>query len=317
MIQKIITDEWETMMHSIVHEKNEEHTHVIGESRYIYLDVEFDEEVAKGFMPLHGDHEYRLEAYIPVVVNGKPVAAFETYSDGSISDSTHAYIEKQTWDFRKIAVEKMKKENSFKVNITEEIQKARTDRDAVSDEDLNFALSEKSIECSNFKEAYRIRKEKEVAEKAERDVTEAKLKAEKDEKDAELREKRRLKRLEWAQEHGSDQLRKGLEQGYSCLKQYEKEYGIWVLGDDYVWDRDGAVEEKIRSCPSLEALEIVEELVKDERIGQGNADIQWLPDGARALVKEEDWDEDTKKGCEAISVKIKDITGLWYQPVKW
>lgn len=126
---------------------------------------------------------------------------------------------------------------------------------------------------------------------------------------------RRLSRLAWAQEHGSDQLRKGLAQGYSCIKVYEKEYGVWVLGDEYVWDRDDVVEEKDISCPSLEALKIVEVLVKDERIGEGMADIKWLPYGLSALVADDDWDEDTKKGCESISVKIPGITGMWYKVI--
>lgn len=145
--------------------------------------------------------------------------------------------------------------------------------------------------------------------KAEQEIKDIETK-----KQDEAKKARRLSRLAWAQEHGSNQLRKGLEQGYSCIKVYEEEYGVWVLGNNYVWDRNDVVEEKDRSCPSLEALEIVEVLVKDERIGNRNADIKWLPDGLSALVADDDhWDEDTKKGCEAISVGIKGITGLWYK----
>jgi hypothetical protein len=157
-------------------------------------------------------------------------------------------------------------------------------------------------------EQNKIQKEKDDVAKAERLKTDAEALRQSAEK-----ETRRLARLAWAQEHGSARLRKGLEQGYSCIKQYEEEFSRFVLGEDYVWDRDNVVEEKTRSCPSLKALEIVEILIKDKRIGQGNADVQWLPDGLSALVKDEDWDEDTKQGCEAISVNIKGITGLWYK----
>lgn len=309
MIQKIKTDEWETMMHSIVHEKNIEHEHVVGETRYIYLEIGFDEDVAKGFLPLRGDHEYSLEAYIPLVVDGKPVADFEKYCDGSISDSARAYIQRQTWDFRSIAIEKMKKENSFKVNITEEVRKARADRDAVSDEDLDFALSEKSIECSNFKEAYRIRKEKEAVEKAEKDAAEAKTKAEQAKEEGEAEEKRRLERLEWAKHRGSDRLLKGLQHGHRCVKLYETEFGEYLIQDsDYVYDRDNKVETKNRSCPSLEALEEVERIEKIEGL---SASVVWLPDGIWELHKDESCEPDS--GCEAVSVDVKGTYGYWYK----
>jgi len=309
MIQKLKTDEWETMMHSIVHEKKEEHNHVLGESRYIFLDVEFDEEVAKGFLPLYGDHEYRLEAYIPVVVDGKPVADFEKYSDGSISDGARAYIKKQTWDFRKIAVEKMKKENSFRVNITDEIRKARADRDAVTNEALDYALSEKCIECSDFKEAYRIRKEKEAVEKAEKEAAEAITKAEQAIKDAEVEEKLRADRLEWAKKHGSDRLLKGFQHGHRCVKLYESELGEYLIQDsDYLYDRDNNVETKNRSCPSLKALEEVERIEKIEGL---SAAAVWLPEGTWALYKDESCEPDS--GCEAVSIDVKNTRGYWYK----
>ena len=192
-----------------------------------------------------------------------------------------------------------------------EIQQLEEKKDAQRIQEK--ADADAAAEKEKIEKPLREARERKYAE--EKEIRDAEEKVKKDAEASRLsaeKETRRLTRLAWAQKHGSDQLRKGLEQGYSCIKLYEEEFSRLALGEGYVWDRDNAVEEKTRSCPSLEALKIVEELIKDERIGQGNADIQWLPDGLSALVKDEDWDEDTK-GCEAISVKIKGITGLWYK----
>ncbi len=237
------------------------------------------------------------------------MAAFERYSDDSISETAQAYIKKHTWDFKKIAIEKMKQSGSFNVNITEELRKARADKEAVSDEDLDFALSEKSIECSEFKKAYALRKEKEQAEIVERESRVKAANAAQAKKDAEYKESRRLERLAWAQQHGSDRLRKGLEHGHACTKLYETEFGRHLIGDGgYVYDRDGRVETKDRSCPSIEALEEAEHIEKTKGL---SVSIVWLPEGTWELHKDETCEPDA--GCEAVRVDVRDTAGYWYK----
>jgi hypothetical protein len=119
---------------------------------------------------------------------------------------------------------------------------------------------------------------KEAQEKAERDRIEAEEKARKDAEDK-----------AWIDEHGSERLRKGYASGYRCLKLYETERAQSILGDDYVLDSK-EVEEKDRSCPSLEALQEVERL---KQVIEKGAAIVWLPQG----ISGED-----ETGCEAVKV---------------
>ncbi len=302
MKQIIKTEKSTNELHSKVHEKGEEHNHY--DNWKVSLTVEFEEKTAMGYLDMHNDGTFDL------VGKQTPRAAFQIWSDGSCED--HARIINGFTNFEDIAVEKMLKEKTYQVNIQAELATAREAYQEIDGVTLKEMLAAKESECQEY------RKNRQEKKDAEQKVKEEEMKAQQAIKDAEAKKQdeakkaRRLSRLAWAQDHGSDQLRKGLEQGYSCIKVYEEEYGKWVLGNGYVWDRDDVVEEKDRSCPSLEALEIVEVLVKDKRIGNRMADIKWLPEGLSALVADDDWD-DTKKGCEAISVAIPGITGTWYK----
>ncbi len=305
MKQIIKTEKSTHELHSKVHEKGEEHNHY--DNWKVSLTVEFDEKTAMGYLDMYTDGTFQL------VGKQTPKAIFQIWSDGSCED--HARIINGFTNFEDIAVEKMLKEKTYQVNIQAELATAREAYQEIDEEILKRMLAAKEEECQEYRKKRQEKKDSEQKVKEEEMKAQQAIKDTETKKQDEARKTRRLSRLAWAKEHGSDQLRKGLEQGYSCIKIYEKEFGVWVLGDGYVWDRDDVVEEKDRSCPSLEALEIVEVLVRDERIGNRMADIKWLPDGLSALVPDDEWDEDTKKGCEAISVGIKGITGLWYKVV--
>lgn len=127
---------------------------------------------------------------------------------------------------------------------------------------------------------------KDAEAKAERDRAEAAEKARKDAEDRARNEAFEAEKKAWIEENGSEQLRKGYAMGYNCQKIYEIERAQSILGD-YIRDSKG-VEEKDRSCPSLEALQEVERL---KSVIQKEAVIVWLPHGMS------DEDED---GCEAV-----------------
>ena len=91
----------------------------------------------------------------------------------------------------------------------------------------------------------------------------------------------------WIEQNGSERLQKGYALGYNCQKIYEIERAQSVLGSEYVRDSQ-EVDEKDRSCPSLEALQEVERL---KSVIEKGAVIIWLPHG----ISGED-----ESGCEAV-----------------
>jgi hypothetical protein len=163
--------------------------------------------------------------------------------------------------------------------------------------------------------AKEARKKAELEERNKKD-DEEKAKAEADKaKQAEEAELRQKEMLAWAQEHGSERLRKGLEQGYTCIKLYETELGEFLIADsDYEYDRDDKVEVKGRSCPSLDALNEAERINQIEGL---SGEVKWLPEGLSELHKDPDPDEyfEAEGGCEAVFVDVKATSGYWYKKI--
>lgn len=137
------------------------------------------------------------------------------------------------------------------------------------------------------KPAKEVRARKEAQEKAERERIEAQEKARKDAEDRARNEAFEAEKKAWIEQNGSERLRKGYAMGYNCQKIYEIERAQSILGSDYVRD-SSEVEEKGRSCPSLEALQEVERL---KSVIEKGAVIVWLPHG----ISGED-----EEGCEAV-----------------
>lgn len=155
-------------------------------------------------------------------------------------------------------------------------------------------------------EQEKLRVEKETREIEERTVQEA-IKA----KEKEATEEARKKQIAWAQEHGSDRLRKGLEHGHACKKLYETELGENLIADsEYEYDRENKVEEKGRSCPSLMALEEVERIEKIEGL---SASVVWLPEGLTEIHKDPEEYNEPESGCEAVMIDVKGTAGYWYK----
>jgi hypothetical protein len=186
----------------------------------------------------------------------------EAYTTGTIKDGSNI-------DFALdiMAVAMARREIIIENNLTIEADKAR-----------------KEEEERPAKEA---QARKEAREKAERDRIEAAEKARKDAENRARNEAVEAEKKAWIEENGSERLRKGYAMGYRCQKTYEIERAQSILGSDYVRDSK-EVEEKDRSCPSLEALNEVERL---KSVIQKEAVVVWLPHGLSG---------EDESGCEAV-----------------
>jgi len=175
----------------------------------------------------------------------------------------------------------------------------------------------KRIEAEKQRKEEEERPEKEAREKAELEVrrkTEAEEKAKAEAEKAKQATEAKIKQKEmlaWAQEYGSDRLKKGLEHGHACKKLYETELGENLIADsEYEYDRENKVDEKGRSCPSLVALEEVERIEKIEGL---SASVVWLPEGLTELHKDPEEYNEPKSGCEAVKIDVKGTAGYWYK----
>ena len=175
----------------------------------------------------------------------------------------------------------------------------------------------KIIEAEKKRKEEEERPAREAQEKAERErrvrqEAEEKAKAEEEKKkQAAEAEAKHKQRIAWAQEHGSERLRKGLEQGYACNKLYETELGEFLIADgEYEYDRDNKVEEKDRSCPSLDALNEIERI---DQIDGLSAKVVWLPEGLGELHRDPDKYFEPESGREAVRIDVKGTAGYWFK----
>jgi len=129
-------------------------------------------------------------------------------------------------------------------------------------------------------------KKREAEEKEAREKAEAEKKAKSDAEEKARNEAIEAEKKAWIEEHGSERLRKGYAMGYNCQKIYEIERAQSVLGSEYVRDSQ-EVDEKDRSCPTLEALQEVERL---KSVIEKGAAVVWLPHGMG----------EDESGCEAV-----------------
>jgi flagellar biosynthesis GTPase FlhF len=142
-------------------------------------------------------------------------------------------------------------------------------------------------------------KEKREAQEAQEAANKAKREAEREAREAEeaaRREEREKEKRQWIAEFGSDYLKRAVKLGYDCQRQYvteraEKEFpGFDVDFDNYAdW--------RSRSCPSEEALEIVEDA--QER-GFATAKVVWLTDPP---YKWNDYEDGEYEAREAVVVE--------------
>lgn len=153
-------------------------------------------------------------------------------------------------------------------------------------------------------EAARLQKEREKPARERAEKEEARKKAERDEANAAQRiadekaaAEQQAEKVSWIRQHGSERLRKGIEQGYSCQKIYITERGSYELGEEYILDFYAELVTNKRSCPTLAALDEVERLSK----AGIQSEIKFMPYGFEFKEAEYDCARDTFP-CEAVEV---------------
>ena len=140
--------------------------------------------------------------------------------------------------------------------------------------------------------------EKAVAEHKQK--AEAAAQAEREREARQKAEQERLKneKADWIATHGSDYLQRAAALGYDCQRKYVTERAEHEL-PGFAVDFDDLARWKSRSCPSEEALGLVEALIEADH----DAECVWL---TSSTVKPE-WDKDDyREGfepCEAIVVQ--------------
>lgn len=119
----------------------------------------------------------------------------------------------------------------------------------------------------------------------------------------------------WILTHGSERLVKGFQMGYSCTGLFEKEFTAFHFPQATLDWHDKARWEK-RRCPSLEALQRVEEYEK--RFPDWEFEIVWLTSPPRPFgMHEEDYAgrEYRFEPHEAIVIKIPGFTSHVFEEV--
>jgi hypothetical protein len=131
-------------------------------------------------------------------------------------------------------------------------------------------------------------KEKREAQEAQEAANKAKREAEREAREAEeaaMREEREKEKRQWIAEFGSDYLKRAVKLGYDCQRQYvteraDKEFPEFDVDFDY------QAEWRSRSCPSEEALELVEDALE-----RGfDAEVVWLTEPTREIEYDEEYE---------------------------
>lgn len=144
-------------------------------------------------------------------------------------------------------------------------------------------------------------------EKKARDEAEEAAKAAK-------REEERQKQLEWAIEHGSERLVKGLQAGYNCNRLYKLERAEFEF-PSYTLDLQNNGEWEERNNPTLAAMnERDAMLAAHPELSENDVSVVWLtaPALENALKRDEDDEEDDEEEefapREAVMIDSADFT---------
>lgn len=287
-----------TGFHSALHAKNVEHAHSgmrapLYASRWsrettecIEATISFDEAKVAGWLDLSPEHQYDFSREV----------ALPDLKDGKMQyDSYHS----------RIAISK--------ISVGREIQRA-FEKAATTTLDINPILDSirSRMDMIESPEAKAIIAEAESERAKQRAQEEATRKA-KEEAD---RQKQEAKAIEeaakatakkaWIDANGSERLRLGFARGHNCEKLYTLEL-CDSLEEPFALDYDGVVKTKERSCPSLEALKLCEELESAGLSFVSAISIVWLPRGLDDLLSDEDrYGEEPAEGVEAIEIKVND-----------
>ncbi len=132
---------------------------------------------------------------------------------------------------------------------------------------------------------------------------------------AEREAEREAERVAWAQEHGSDHLRRGVAGGYTCTRMYLRERAAQEY-PGFVVDLEDMAHWKSRSCPSLAALDMVDAVKAQHGEHIMDAGVVWLTNPAcdqRPSSEEDAADTycEPWKAREAVVVKDRRYYGNW------
>jgi hypothetical protein len=141
---------------------------------------------------------------------------------------------------------------------------------------------------AEFEAEHAIEREQRAAREAQEAANREKAKAEREAREAEeaaMREEREKEKRQWIAEFGSDYLKRAVKLGYDCQRQYvteraDKEFPEFDVDFDY------QAEWRSRSCPSEEALELVEDALE-----RGfDAEVVWLTEPTREIEYDEEYE---------------------------
>jgi hypothetical protein len=145
---------------------------------------------------------------------------------------------------------------------------------------------------AQYEKAQAAKEERLAREKREREELRRQIVA----AEQERAEKAQAEKDDWISRYGSDYLKRATALGYNCQRQYVTERLAHELSE-FELDFDNRMKYNSRSCPSMEALTEVENLIA----AGYSAEVVWLTHPAyefQDCLEAEEWEN-----CEAIVIK--------------
>lgn len=290
-------------LHNEMHRAGIEHPHAgrqpivdgYGSAESLAIEIEYDEAVALTLFPIQTNHSFYLARKFQIPL--PETVAYLVDDRGHTISESRPQARLQEVSVLKIAIERACKAHQWSLNIDDIIIEVR-ERIAKAEAEVK-PLIEAMIP------AYKEELAKANAAKAERDAKKAaEQKAQEAAKKA-AEQKFAHEAIAWAALHGSERLQKGLAKGYRCKRIFVQELVAHILGSEWVCDWDRDVSTKERSCPSLEALQLCEELEGKDLIGRdwiAEPRVVWLPEGFEEL--ERDACPEDARGFEAVECLV-------------
>lgn len=153
-----------------------------------------------------------------------------------------------------------------------------------------------------------------VREKEERRAAKQLAEEQEKERKAQADAKAHAEKLVWAKEHGSDQLRRGLEAEHTCSRLYAIERAAMEY-PSCMLDYEKDAEWKDRSCPSVKALDLRDAMLKSHP--DADVNIVWLTcaPSDKVASDNEEWDGEQFEECEVVQIDSPDFDRYIYKYV--
>lgn len=302
-MEQIIYIALDSELHTELHRENIAHEHATEDKTptnsndswkraCLIVRLQYSEPVALSLYEISSHHTFDLTRNFHIPIAGS-VTHGAKISNGHL-DGGRTEAREERISVTKLAEQRARATKTWSFDIDDLISKIRDDMQAAE------AAIEAEIEAC---EKDRIAKIEELRiEIAAIEKKEAKKKAI---KDTEIAAQKAAKKA-WIEANGSERLKLGVARGHNCEKLYTLEL-CDSLPENFDLDYEGEVKVKDRSCPSLEALKLCEELEKTKLPLVSTISIVWLPHGLDDLLEDEDrYEKEPSDGIEAIEIKIND-----------